>query len=100
MSFWKRLFGSGSSPAAEPAEPKTTAQAEHAGFTIEARPYRAEGGQYQTAGTVSKGEGDARREHRFVRADSFSTIEDATEFSLRKARQLIDEQGERIFDRS
>ena len=96
MSIWKRLFGA--KPAvAEPGEAKVTARAEHAGFTIEARPYRAEGGQYQTAGTVSKGEGEARREHRFVRADRFPTVEDATEFSLRKGRQLVDEQGEKMF---
>lgn len=96
MSMWKRLFGGGSAPQ-EPETPKTTARAEHEGFTIEAQPYRAEGGQYQTAGVVAKGEGEARREHRFVRADRFPSIEDATEFSLRKGRQLIDEQGERMF---
>lgn len=96
MSFWKRLFR-GSAASAKPTEPKTTARAEHAGFLIEAQPYRAEGGHYQTAGIVSKGEGEARREHRFVRADSFPTIEDASDFALRKGRQLIDEQGDKMF---
>lgn len=93
MSFFKRLFGGGS---AEPEQPKTTAEAEHAGFTIHAQPYKAEGG-WQTAGIVSKGEGEHRREHRFIRADRFPAIEDATEFALRKGRQLVDEQGERMF---
>lgn len=96
MSFWKRLFGGGPAPT-EPPVPKTTAEIEYAGFTIEAQPYRAEGGHYQTAGVITKGEGEARREHRFVRADRFPTIEDATDFSLSKGRQLIDEQGERMF---
>lgn len=97
MSFWKRLFGGGDRSPAQPAEPRTTAEIEHNGFVIRAQPYPAEGGHYQTAGTVAKGEGEARREHRFVRADRFPTIDDATEFSLRKGRQLVDEQGERMF---
>jgi hypothetical protein len=96
MSFWKRLFGGGKAEA-EPEAPKTTAEVEHNGFVIRAQPYKAEGGHYQTAGVVSKGEGDHLREHRFVRADRFPTIDDATEFSIRKGRQLVDEQGERMF---
>lgn len=96
MSFWKRLFGGGAGET-EPGPPKTTAEIEHSGFVIRAQPYLAEGGQYQTAGVVTKGEGDTLREHRFVRADKFPVLEDATEFSLRKGRQLVDEQGERMF---
>jgi len=95
MSFWKRIFGGGGSQ--EPEGPKTTAEVEHNGFVIRAQPYRAGNGQYQTAGIVMKGEGETLREHRFVRADSFPSIDDATEFSLRKGRQLVDEQGERMF---
>jgi hypothetical protein len=96
MSFFKRLFGGGAAAESNPGEAKTTAEVEHAGFTIRAQPYKAEGG-YQTAGIVSKGEGENRREHRFIRADRFPVIEDATEFALRKGRQLVDEQGERMF---
>lgn len=96
MSFWKRIFGGGSAPK-EPAEPQTTAEIEHHGFTIRAQPYLAEGGQYQTAGIVLHGVGEGRRQHRFVRADRFPTLDDATEFSLRKGCQLVDEQGERMF---
>ncbi|TDR94707.1 HlyU family transcriptional regulator [Enterovirga rhinocerotis] len=95
MSFWKRIFGGGADDK-EPGAPTTTAEVEHNGFTILAQPYKAEGG-YQTAGLVTKGEGEARREHRFVRADRFPSLDDATEFSLRKGRQLVDEQGERMF---
>lgn len=95
MSFWTRLFGGG--PAAEPGPAKPTAEIEHKGFTIRAEPYRAEGGQFQTAGTVLKETDGIAREHRFVRADRFPSQEDATAFSLQKGRQLVDEQGERLF---
>jgi hypothetical protein len=37
------------------------------------------------------------KEHKFIRADRFASREDAVEVTIRKARQLIDQQGERIF---
>ena len=37
------------------------------------------------------------KEHRFIRADRFASKDDAVDTSLRKARQIIDEQGERSF---
>lgn len=96
MSFLKRLFG-GSSPAPAPGPAKPAAEVEHKGFTVRAEPYKAENGQYQTAGTVLKEVGGELKEHRFVRADRFGSLEDAAEFSLGKGRQLVDEQGERMF---
>lgn len=95
MSFWTKLFGGGGPAASGPATP--AAEVEHNGFTIRAEPYKAEGGQFQTAGSVLKEIDGAVKEHRFVRADRFPSLEDATEFSLRKGRQLVDEQGERVF---
>ena len=94
MSFWKSLFGG---QGATPSGPRTVSEAEHKGFRIEAQPY-AEGGQYQAAGVISKEIGGEIKSHRFIRADRFPTIEDAAEFSLMKARQIIDQQGVRIFD--
>ncbi len=94
MSFWKSLFGG---KQAAPSGPRTVSEADHKGFRIEAQPY-AEGGQYQAAGVISKEIGGEIKSHRFIRADRFPTIEDAAEFSLMKARQIIDQQGVRIFD--
>lgn len=96
MSFWKSLFGGGSSGGAK-AAPRTISEGEHKGFRIEAQPF-AEGGQYQAAGVITKEVGGEMKSHRFIRADRFATIEDAAEFSLMKARQIIDQQGARIFD--
>ncbi len=91
MSFLKKLFG-GSSPQSA-AAPKTI---EHKGFTIAATPYK-DSGQYQTCGVSSSDQDGARREPKFIRADRFSTLEEATDFSLGKGRQIVDQQGERLF---
>ena len=97
MSWLGRLFGRGSSGSAEPGPAAPTGEVEHNGFTIQATPYRSEGGQFQTAGTILKTVDGAERRHDFVRADRFASIEDATALSLQKGRQLVDEQGERMF---
>jgi hypothetical protein len=93
MSFWKSLFGGGS----ESAEGKPGEPVEYNGFIIRAAPYKAEG-QYQTAGIVEKDVNGVRKEHKFIRADRHASYDDAVEFSLAKARQIVDQQGERVFD--
>ncbi len=93
MSFLKRLFGGGApAPAAAAADP-----VEHKGFTIVPTPYQADG-QWQVCGEISKEVGGEARTHRFIRADRGSSRDEAIEMTLRKARQTIDQMGERIFD--
>lgn len=95
MSFWKSLFGGGSSKSAGPARP--VREAEHNGFLIQATPY-AEGGQFQVAGLIRKEIGGVAKEHKFVRADRFATLDDAADFAIMKGRQIVDLQGDRIFN--
>lgn len=92
MSFWKSLFGGGGS-----AKAVATRTEDYNGFTIAPQPYQ-ESGQYQLAGTITKDIGGTIRTHRFVRADRFSSADDAVEFTLLKARQIIDQQGDKLFD--
>ena len=92
MSFWKSLFGGGATESAE----KASEPVEYNGFTTRAAPYKAEG-QYQTAGTITKDVGGVVKEHKFVRADRHASYDDAVEFSLSKARQIVDQSGERMF---
>lgn len=94
MSFLKRLFGGGGGGDAQ--APAAAKEIEYKGFAIKATPYK-EGGQFQTCGVVSKDIDGVVKEHKFIRADRFSTLEDAVEVSLTKGRQLVDEQGERMF---
>ncbi|HET9903188.1 MAG TPA: HlyU family transcriptional regulator [Xanthobacteraceae bacterium] len=96
MSILKKLFGIGTTKSG-PGAAVEGAPVEYRGFTIRPAPY-LEGGQYQTAGTITKAIGGIVKEHRFIRADRYPSLDVATEFSLTKARQIIDEQGERIFD--
>lgn len=91
MSFWKSLFGGSSAGAEKPSEP-----VDYNGFTIRAAPYKAEG-QYQTAGVITKEVGGTLKEHKFIRADRHASYDDAVEFSLAKARQIVDQSGERMF---
>ncbi len=92
MSFWRALFGRPGSGQTE----KASEPVEYKGFVIRAAPYKSEG-QYQTAGIIERDVGGERKEHRFVRADAFATYEDAVTFSLGKARQIVDLQGDRMF---
>ena len=93
MSFWKKLFGGSS---AEEAEGGQGTPEEYKGFIIRAAPFRHEG-QFQTAGVVEKEIAGVRHEHKFIRADRHASHDEAIAFSLSKARQLVDEQGERMF---
>jgi hypothetical protein len=95
MSFWKSLFGGGASAGG--AAGKSGAPVEYKGFTLRVAPYESEG-QYQTAGVIEKEIAGVRKEHRFIRADRFASREDAAEFSLLKARQLVDQMGDKMFD--
>ena len=92
MSFWKKLFGGGGAAKEEPPLDPV----EHKGYLIRPAPF-LEDGQYQTCGVITKEIGGEVKEHRFIRADRFAAKDDAVDVTLRKARQLIDEQGERIF---
>jgi len=100
MSFLKRLFGGkkrqGEGAAAQPALNLEGAEIEYNGFIIRATPY-LEGGQYQSCGVILKQVDGVMREHRFIRADRFSGVEDAVLMIHTKARQIINEQGEKIF---
>jgi hypothetical protein len=95
MSFLKRLFGGGEK-AADASVPVVARRVEHKGFLVSATPYKAEG-QYQTCGVVSKEIGGVLKEHKFIRADRFASLDDAIEVSLKKGVQLVDEQGDKVF---
>ncbi|EHK57321.1 HlyU family transcriptional regulator [Allomesorhizobium alhagi] len=95
MSFLKRLFGGGDK-VADASAPVVARQVEHKGFLVSATPYKADG-QYQTCGIVSKEIGGVQKEHKFIRADRFASLDDAVEVSLKKGIQLVDEQGDKVF---
>lgn len=95
--LFKSIFGS-VSKLSEPTEILCDA-IDYEGFTIEAAPID-EGGKYRTAGYISgEFEGEIKR-IRFIRADENSDEQLAIEHSTAKARQIIDEQGKKLLERT
>lgn len=64
-------------------------------FSILPTPIK-EGSQYRTAGTISREQDGASKQSKFIRADNHSTLDAATEHSINKAKQIIDERGESL----
>lgn len=95
MSFWKNLFGGGSS-SAEPEGDKVLGEESHKGFLIKAIEMKA-GSELQLAGTIEKEIGGELKTYRFVRADRMTSRDDLIALAIAKGRQIIDEQGEAIF---
>jgi hypothetical protein len=93
-SLWNSLMGKGADGGAVAVAAEAV---EYKGYRIRPSPYQA-GSQYQTSGTIEKDFPSGTREHRFVRAESHPSKEDAVAFSLIKARQIIDQQGDRMFE--
>ena len=90
---WSRLVGGQATGGTEgPPAPAV----EYKGYRIRATPYRTNG-LYQTAGIIEKDTPEGVKEHRFIRADTHQSREDAIAFAISKAKQIIDLQGDRIF---
>ncbi|WP_367718482.1 HlyU family transcriptional regulator [Nitratireductor sp. GISD-1A_MAKvit] len=70
---------------------------EHKGYSIQPTPFSADG-QFQTCAVITKEVDGVVKEHRLVRADRFPSADLAADQAIRKGRQVIDEQGDRIFD--
>jgi len=97
MSFLSSLFGRHSGAKSGSSAAKLCDPVEYKGFVIRAAPYKNDG-HYQTAGVIEREIGGVRKQHRFVRADALASYDDAVTFTVNKARQIIDLQGERMFD--
>jgi hypothetical protein len=96
MSFLKSilsLFSGGGAAASAEAPAK---EIEHNGFTIRATPYK-EGGQYQLCGVIAKEVGGEMKEHRFIRAEKFPSLDDAIDMTFSKGKQIVEQSGERVF---
>jgi hypothetical protein len=94
MSLFSRLFGGG---GAKDAAPSPGVQPElHEGYEIFPEPQSA-GGQFRVAARIEKVIDGERKVHRLVRADTVASRDDAVAMSVTKAKQVIREQGDRLF---
>src|SRR5262245_37181812 len=78
----------GSTVSAEPQE--------YGGCTIRATPQR-EGNQFRLMGRIEKEVGGETLVRNFIRADVFTSSDDAIESTFRKAQQIIDQNGSSLF---
>ena len=90
----RRLMGSKAPGAAKGA---TEDPVDYKGYSIRPAP-QPEGSQWLTAGVITKTFGETVKEHHFVRGDIYPDRDSAVEFSLTKGRQIVDLEGDRIFD--
>ncbi len=93
-SFLSKLFGGASNK--EPGSPERGDPVTYEGLIIQAAPVPAEG-QWRLAGVIIKEAEGGNLERSYLRADLFASREEAMEFGIRKGRQIIDEQGQRMF---
>jgi hypothetical protein len=89
---WSRLAGGAAGTADAPPIPAV----EYNGYRIRPAPYLSKN-QYQTAGSIEKDTPEGVKEHRFIRADTYSSRDDAIAFTISKAKQIVDQQGDRMF---
>ncbi len=91
--FLRRLTGGGEDDTAPaPSGPAV----DYEGYAIHPAP-RRQGSQWLTAGLIAKEYPDGVKEHHFIRAETHASQDDAQAFALVKARQIIDERGDRLF---
>ena len=92
MSLFSSLKLMFSSSEASPKEPVMLPSEEYEGFTITPAPVHEDGG-YRVNGLITKGD----QSHRFIRADMLPSSDSCAQETVRKAKQMIDQQGDGIF---
>lgn len=65
-------------------------------YAVYATPMK-EGGQWRLSGRIENDAPDGLMVRRFIRADLFSSQDDAIETTFRKAKQIIDQHGPGLF---
>ena len=90
MSWLSKIFGGGAD-APEAAKAET-----YKDYQIVPSPIKEPGG-YRVSATITKVIDGEEKSHELLRADTIGSLEEATQFSVSKAKQVIDEQGDDIF---
>ena len=94
-SFFSKLLSAFGGNAA-PAAPKEVEPREYDGCRIFATPIR-EGSQFRLAGRIEKVFDGQVRVRNFIRADIFTTEDDAVEFTFRKGEQIVQQSRGTLF---
>lgn len=79
------------------SDPATNSKAvNYKGYEIVPTP-KQDGGQWTTEGHISKEIDGVSKSEYFIRADTHSAKEEAANYSILKARKIIDERGDKLF---
>ncbi len=97
MVFGK-LFKSLSGTSSTAPKESTSEPLQYNGFTIEAAPLQ-DNGQFRTAGYISGECNGETKRIQFIRADQNVNEQAAIDHSIKKAKQIIDEQGIGLLER-
>lgn len=90
MSFLSKLFGGGKTAEAPQIET-------YEGMRVFPEPIK-DGSAYRLCARIEMDVDDGGvKEHRLIRADTFNDRDEAVAASTAKAKQMIDEQGARLF---
>jgi len=89
--FFSKLFGGGDAKSPAQAEPEV-----YKDFAIFPDPI-SEGGQFRVCALIEKEIDGDLKSHKMIRADTLGDHGAAVEASIGKAKQMIDEQGDRLF---
>ena len=92
FNWLKKWFQQETAVAAPHFEPES-----YQGFDIYPDPM-PEAGQYRLHGRITQLKDGERQEYRLIRSDLLPSAEQAAELMIAKAKRVIDENGERIFD--
>ena len=88
MSLLSRLFGKSAPKAPDPIL--------HKDCRIFAQPVAASGG-YRVTARIEKDLAGQTKTHLLQRADTCSSLQEATDLSIAKSRQAIDQLGDALF---
>lgn len=94
--FLRRVLGGGTSAESE-TEPAVAAREDYEGFELRAAPVK-EGNRWRVGGCIVKNVDGTEKTHEFVRADTFPEHDDAVAISMDKARLIVDQLGDRMFE--
>ena len=92
MTFLKKLFGGAGGSGSK----NDALTEEYEGYRVTATPI-AEGNTFRVSATIEKEIGGDTKQHSLIRADTVQGLDAAQAACFRKAKQVIDEQGDRIF---
>ena len=95
--FLSKLFGFGGGDSTGSSGGGGKERMERIGeYAVYATPMK-EGGQWRLSGRIENDGPEGLLVRRFIRADLFSSQDDAIETTFRKAKQIIDQHGVGLF---